>query len=61
VIVPAAAIAGYPSLTISAGLVSGLPTGTTFVEPRNQEGQLLQVARPHERASVARVPPYLTI
>jgi amidase len=57
----AAAIAGYPSLTVPAGLVSGLPVGLTVVAARNQDGLLLQVARAYERAAYARVPPHLSI
>lgn len=57
----AAAIAGYPSLTVPAGLVSGLPVGITLVGNRNQDGLLLQVARAYERATHARVPPHLAI
>ena len=57
----AAAIAGYPSLTVPAGLVSGLPVGITLVGNRNQDGLLLQVARAYERAANARVPPNLAI
>lgn len=57
----AAAIAGYPSLTVPAGLVSGLPVGITLVGNRNQDGLLLQVARAYERAANARVPPHLAI
>lgn len=57
----AAAIAGYPSLTVPAGLVSGLPVGITLVGNRNQDGLLLQVARAYERATNARVPPHLSI
>ena len=60
-IASAAAIAGYPSLTVPAGLVSGLPVGITFVGARNQDGLLLQVARAYERATGARVPPHLVI
>ncbi|HEX3398020.1 MAG TPA: amidase [Steroidobacteraceae bacterium] len=56
-----AAIAGYPSLTVPAGLVSGLPVGITLVTRRNQDGLLLQVARAYERAGNARVPPHLMI
>lgn len=55
----AAAIAGYPSLTVPAGLVTGLPVGMTLVGNRNQDGLLLQVARAYERATNARVPPHL--
>ncbi len=57
----AAAIAGYPSLTVPAGLVTGLPVGMTLVGNRNQDGLLLQVARAYERATNARVPPHLGI
>lgn len=57
----AAAIAGYPSITVPAGLASGLPVGVTFVARRNQDGLLLQVARAYERAAQARVPPHLAI
>jgi amidase len=57
----AAAIAGYPSLTVPAGLISGLPVGITLVGKRNEDGLLLQVARGYERAANARVPPHLAI
>ena len=57
----AAAIAGYPSITVPAGLVSGLPVGVTFVTGRNQDGLLLQVARAYERAAHARIPPHLAV
>jgi amidase len=55
----AAAIAGFPSLTMPAGLVHGLPVGVTLVTYRNQDGLLLQVARAFERAANARVAPRL--
>src|ERR1700675_2836303 len=57
----AAAIAGYPSLTVPAGLVSGLPVGITLVGNRNQDGLLLQVARAFERAANPRRPPHLMV
>ena len=57
----AAAIAGYPSLTVPAGLVSGLPVGITLVGNRDQDGLLLQIARAYERAANARVPPHLSV
>jgi amidase len=60
-IASAAATAGYPSLTVPAGLVNGLPVGITLVTRRNQDGLLLQVARAYERAANARVPPHLMI
>jgi amidase len=55
----AAAIAGYPSITVPAGLTNGLPVGVTFVGRRNQDGLLLQVAHAFERAASARVAPRL--
>jgi amidase len=60
-IADAAAIAGYPSLTVPAGLVSGLPVGITLVGNRHQDGLLLQVARAYERAANPRMPPHLVI
>lgn len=60
-IASAAAIAGYPSLTVPAGLICGLPIGMTLVANRNQDGLLLQVARAFERATNARVPPRLML
>lgn len=55
----AAAIAGYPSLSMPAGLIEGLPAGMTLVAPRNADPLLLQTAHAYERASQARVPPKL--
>ena len=57
----AAAIAGFPSITVPAGLVQGLPVGITLVTRRNQDGLLLQAARAYERAANARVPPRLGV
>lgn len=53
----AAAIAGYPSLTVPAGLVRGLPVGIVLVGAREREGLLLQIAGAFERAGNARTPP----
>lgn len=60
-IASAAAIAGYPSLAMPAGTLSGLPVAITLVGNRNQDGLLLQVARAYERATNARVAPRLVI
>lgn len=60
-IASAAAIAGYPSLNMPAGALTGLPVGITLVGNRNQDGLLLQVARAYERATHARLPPRLVI
>jgi amidase len=56
-IASAAAIAGYPSLTVPAGLVRGLPVGLVLVGRRGQDGLLLQVANAFERATRARRAP----
>jgi len=55
----AAAVAGYPSLTVPAGFVAGLPVGIHFVAPRFRDGRLLQIGRAFERARSARKPPQL--
>jgi amidase len=56
-IASAAAVAGYPSLTVPAGMVRGLPVGAVFVAPRYQEGTLLRAGHAYERATRARRPP----
>jgi amidase len=56
----AAAVAGYPSLTVPAGFVMGLPVGIHFVAPRFRDGLLLSIGRSFERARSARQPPKLT-
>jgi amidase len=56
-IASAAAVAGYPSVTVPAGFVRGLPVGVVLVAPRNHDGMLLQVAHAYERATLARRPP----
>jgi len=55
----AAAVAGYPSLTVPAGSVAGLPVGIHFVAPRFRDGLLLTIGRSFERARNAREPPRL--
>jgi amidase len=55
----AAAIAGYPSLTVPAGFVAGLPVGIAFVAPRFHDGLLLRIGRSFERVNKARRPPQL--
>ena len=59
-IASAAAIAGYPSLTVPAGMIRGLPIGLVLVAPRGRDGLLLQVGRAFERASGARVAPVVS-
>jgi amidase len=57
----AAAVAGWPSLTVPAGFVRGLPVGIHFVAPRFHEGRLLKIGRSFERAANARRPPALGV
>ena len=56
-IASAAAIAGYPSLTVPAGQVRALPVGVVFVAPRDHDAALLSVGHAYERATRARRPP----
>ena len=58
-IASAAAIAGYPSLTVPGGMIGGLPMGLTLVAPKHRDGFLLEVSAALERLLPARVPPRL--
>jgi len=53
----AAAAAGYPSITVPAGTIHGLPIGATLVGPRFAERQLLEAAFCIERVLQARKAP----
>ena len=53
----AAAVAGYPSITVPAGFVSGLPVGISFFGRAWSEPTLLRIAFAFEQASRARRPP----
>ena len=55
-----AAVAGYPHLTVPAGLVRGLPLGLSFVGPAWSEWRLLNLGRHFEQVSQARRPPTFT-
>ncbi|MEI6737638.1 MAG: amidase [Pseudomonadota bacterium] len=50
----AAAVAGYPHITVPAGFVSGLPCGLSFVGTAWSEPQLIAMAYAFEQASKAR-------
>jgi amidase len=52
-----AAVAGYPSITVPAGLVSGLPVGISFFGRAWSEPRLLALAYAFEKATRARRPP----
>jgi amidase len=52
-----AAIAGYPHLTVPAGLVHGLPVGLSFAGPRWSEPLLLGLGYAYEQATRARRAP----
>ncbi|MDO9337975.1 MAG: amidase [Caulobacter sp.] len=53
----AAAVAGYPHLTVPMGLVRGMPVGLSFIGPKWSDGTLLQLGYAYEQASMARVAP----
>jgi amidase len=52
-----AAIAGYPSITVPAGDVHGLPVGLSFIGRRWSEAKLLGLAYAFEQATHHRHPP----
>ena len=53
----AAAISGYPHLTVPAGFVHGLPCGISFVGPAWSEPRLLAIGYAYEQATRHRAPP----
>ena len=53
----AAAVAGYPHITVPAGFVQGLPVGISFVGAAWSEPQLIAMAYAFEQASKARRAP----
>jgi amidase len=52
-----AAVAGYPHLTVPAGLVRGLPVGLSFVGPAWSEARLLALGYAFEQATQWREEP----
>jgi len=52
-----AAISGYPSITVPAGHVSGLPVGLSFIGKAWNEKQLIEIAYAFEQATNARYAP----
>lgn len=55
-----AAISGYPSITVPAGYVNGLPVGISFMGGAFTEPLLLGIAYDYEQHSQARVAPVVT-
>jgi amidase len=55
----AAAVSGYPALTVPAGFVHGLPVGLTLFGPAWSEVRLLGFAYAFEQATQVRRPPTL--
>ncbi len=53
----AAAVAGYPSITVPAGFILGLPVGISFFGRAWSEPTLLKLAYAFEQATKARKPP----
>ena len=53
----AAAVAGYPHVTVPAGQVAGLPVGISFVGRAWQEGPLIRLAYAFEQATLHRRAP----
>jgi amidase len=57
----AAAVAGYPHITVPAGLVRGLPVGVSFFGPAWSEPVLLKLAYAYEQLTrMRRAPRFLT-
>jgi amidase len=52
-----AAVAGYPSVTVPAGYVYGLPVGISFIGGAFSEPTLIRLAYAYEQASCVRRPP----
>lgn len=53
----AAAVAGYPSITVPAGFVFGLPVGVSFFGRAWSEAKLISIAYGFEQATMARRKP----
>jgi amidase len=53
----AAAVAGYPHVTVPAGFVKGLPVGISFVGTAWNDARLIALAYAYEQASRVRKPP----
>ncbi len=54
-----AAVSGYPSVTVPAGFISGLPVGVSFIGRAFSEKSLIEIAYAFEQATSIRQPPEL--
>ena len=52
-----AAVSGYPSITVPAGYVHGLPVGISFIGAQWSDGMLIGLAYAFEQATKVRRPP----
>jgi len=52
-----AAVSGYPSVTVPAGYVSGLPVGLSFIGKMNTDKAVIEIAYAFEQATSIRQPP----
>jgi len=52
-----AAVSGYPSVTVPAGFVSGLPVGLSFIGKMNSDKAVIEIAYAFEQATSKRKPP----
>ncbi len=55
----AAAISGYPHITVPMGYVHGLPVGLSMFSGKLQEGKLIETAFGYEQATLHRIAPQL--
>ena len=53
----AAAVSGYPSITVPAGFIQGLPVGISFIGGQWSDGTLIGLAYAFEQATKVRRPP----
>jgi amidase len=53
----AAAVAGYPHITVPAGYIFGLPVGLSFIGPAWSDAKLIRFAYAFEQATRVRRPP----
>lgn len=53
----AAAVAGYPNITVPAGRIFGLPVGLSLFGPRDTDERLIALAYAYEQATNHRRPP----